>query len=110
MANDSNVSGSLWDNPWFFAADKATVGPSLTCPVTGHSCEGDLSHLCNEYGCARKDGLSPRSDENQLLQGSRSPRKILVSSRFRQRSHETRSGLPRIFSNRSGSGSKPSGK
>ena len=34
------------------------------CPITGHPCEGDLSHLCVEYGCARKGGLSPRSDEN----------------------------------------------
>jgi hypothetical protein len=38
--------------------------PSLRCPITGYSCEGDLSHLCEEYGCARKGGLSPRSDEN----------------------------------------------
>jgi hypothetical protein len=34
------------------------------CPVTGHPCEGDLSYLCEDYGCARKGGLSPRSDEN----------------------------------------------
>ena len=34
------------------------------CPVTGYACEGDLSHLCEEYGCARKGGLSPRSEEN----------------------------------------------
>jgi hypothetical protein len=34
------------------------------CPITGHQCEGDLSHLCADYGCARKGGLSPRSDEN----------------------------------------------
>jgi hypothetical protein len=34
------------------------------CPITGYPCEGDLSHLCEEYGCARKAGLSPRSDEN----------------------------------------------
>jgi hypothetical protein len=36
----------------------------FVCPITGHPCEGDLSHLCEDYGCARKGGLSPRSDEN----------------------------------------------
>jgi hypothetical protein len=34
------------------------------CPITGYLCEGDLSYLCEDYGCARKGGLSPRSDEN----------------------------------------------
>ena len=33
------------------------------CPITGYRCEGDLSYLCEDYGCARKGGLSPRSDE-----------------------------------------------
>ena len=36
----------------------------LRCPITGYPCEGDLSHLCEDYGCARKGGLSPHSDEN----------------------------------------------
>jgi hypothetical protein len=36
------------------------------CPITSYPCEGDLSHLCEEYGCARKGGLSPRSNENLL--------------------------------------------
>jgi len=36
----------------------------VRCPITGHPCEGDLSYLCEDYGCARKGGLSPRSDEN----------------------------------------------
>jgi hypothetical protein len=36
----------------------------MLCPVTGHPCEGDLAYLCPEYGCARKGGLSPRSEEN----------------------------------------------
>jgi pimeloyl-ACP methyl ester carboxylesterase len=35
------------------------------CPITNHPCEGDLSYLCEDYGCARKGGLSPHSDENQ---------------------------------------------
>jgi len=34
------------------------------CPITGYPCEGDLSYLCADYGCARKGGLSPHSDEN----------------------------------------------
>ena len=38
--------------------------PFTLCPITGHPCEGDLSYLCEDYGCARKGGLSPRSDEN----------------------------------------------
>jgi hypothetical protein len=36
----------------------------ILCPITGHPCEGDLAYLCPEYGCARKGGLSPRSEEN----------------------------------------------
>ena len=43
------------------------VRPQLSlCPITGYPCEGDLSHLCADYGCgcARKGGLSPHSDEN----------------------------------------------
>jgi len=36
----------------------------VLCPITGRPCEGDLAYLCPEYGCARKGGLSPRSDEN----------------------------------------------
>jgi hypothetical protein len=38
--------------------------PLILCPITGYPCEGDLSYLCEDYGCARKGGLSPRSDEN----------------------------------------------
>jgi hypothetical protein len=54
---------SLWEDPWFFAAVAPNDGQE-TCPVTGYACEGDLSYLCEEYGCARKGGLSPRSEEN----------------------------------------------
>jgi hypothetical protein len=39
-------------------------GSRPICPITGHRCEGDLSHLCEDYGCARKGGLSPHSQEN----------------------------------------------
>ena len=34
------------------------------CPITNYPCEGDLSYLCEDYGCARKGGLSPCSAEN----------------------------------------------
>jgi hypothetical protein len=36
----------------------------IICPITRRPCEGDLAYLCPEYGCARKGGLSPRSEEN----------------------------------------------
>ena len=54
----------LWNNPWFFAAALSASEPPIRCPVTAYPCEGDLSHLCEDYGCARKGGLSPHSDEN----------------------------------------------
>jgi hypothetical protein len=38
--------------------------PLFLCPITGYPCQGDLSYLCEDYGCARKGGLSPRSEEN----------------------------------------------
>ena len=38
--------------------------PLILCPITGYPCVGDLSYLCQDYGCARKAGLSPHSDEN----------------------------------------------
>jgi uncharacterized protein YjiS (DUF1127 family) len=40
--------------------------PRFLCPITAHPCEGDLSQLCEEYGCARKGGLSPHSEENLM--------------------------------------------
>jgi hypothetical protein len=60
---EAAMGKSLWEDPWFFAAVAPNDGQE-TCPVTGYACEGDLSHLCEEYGCARKGGLSPRSEEN----------------------------------------------
>lgn len=38
--------------------------PGITCPITASQCEGDLAYLCTDYGCARKGGLSPHSQEN----------------------------------------------
>lgn len=40
--------------------------PRVICPITAYPCEGDLSHLCEKYGCARKGGLSPHSEENLM--------------------------------------------
>ncbi|MGB8040438.1 MAG: hypothetical protein WCF39_20385 [Pseudolabrys sp.] len=54
----------VWTNPWFFAAALAASKAPIRCPITGYPCEGDISHLCEDYGCARKGGLSPCSDEN----------------------------------------------
>jgi hypothetical protein len=39
-------------------------GRLFLCPITGRPCKGDRAYLCPEYGCARKGGLSPQSDEN----------------------------------------------
>jgi hypothetical protein len=46
------------------AATCIAGAPLFLCPITGYPCEGDLSYICEDYGCARKGGLSPRSDEN----------------------------------------------
>jgi len=46
------------------AAHRGDGKSSPICPITGRRCEGDLSYLCEDYGCARKGGLSPRSEEN----------------------------------------------
>src|SRR4029077_18952019 len=54
----------VWTNLWFFAAALAASKAPIHCPITGYPCEGDISHLCEDYGCARKGGLSPCSDEN----------------------------------------------
>jgi hypothetical protein len=52
-------------NLWFLDLSHNTGGKSsVICPLTGYPCEGDLSHLCDDYGCARKGGLSPHSGEN----------------------------------------------
>jgi len=44
--------------------DGAKSDARVICPITARPCEGDLSHLCKDYGCARKGGLSPHSEEN----------------------------------------------
>lgn len=53
-------------NPRFAVASTCDSNsePRFLCAITGYPCEGDLSNLCEEYGCARKGGLSPRSEEN----------------------------------------------
>jgi hypothetical protein len=54
----------VWNNPRFLATALSASEQPIRCPITGYPCEGDLSHLCEDYGCARKGGVSPRSDEN----------------------------------------------
>ena len=44
--------------------------PLFLCPITGYPCEGDLSYLCEDYGCPRKRGLSPCSQENLQMKVS----------------------------------------
>ena len=54
-------------HPWFAVIDMYRDNDNhmpVVCPITGHLCEGDRSHLCQDYGCARKGGLSPHSSEN----------------------------------------------
>ena len=58
---DAQANGAAGCSP---AAHAATTKASLICPIVGRRCEGDLAYLCEEYGCARKGGLSPRSEEN----------------------------------------------
>ena len=50
-------------NPDTYHLYDATA-PLFLCPLTRYPCEGDLSYLCEDYGCVRKAGLSPSSDEN----------------------------------------------
>lgn len=35
----------------------------FVCPVTGNPCQGEYAHHCEEYGCARRAGLSPEMEE-----------------------------------------------
>lgn len=44
--------------------DQAVHGMRIRCSITGAPCEGDSAHLCVEWGCARKGGISPISHEN----------------------------------------------
>ena len=39
-------------------------GERIRCAITGRACDGDRAYLCDEWGCARKGGLSPISHEN----------------------------------------------
>jgi hypothetical protein len=42
----------------------AVLGMRIRCSITGSPCEGDRAYLCDEWGCARKGGISPISHEN----------------------------------------------
>jgi hypothetical protein len=54
----------VWSNPRLIAEALSAIERPVRCPITGYPCEGDLSQRCENYGCARKGGLSPRSDDN----------------------------------------------
>jgi hypothetical protein len=60
--DDEDATHRGWKAGWRVQADKWRQ--LILCPITGRPCEGDLAYLCPEYGCARKGGLSPRSEEN----------------------------------------------
>lgn len=45
-------------------APRGDDGGRIRCPITGEWCRGILAYLCEDYGCARKGGLSPNPDEN----------------------------------------------
>ena len=60
MSSTNTTNPDIHDRSATFTASAL----SIHCPITGYPCEGDLSHLCEDYGCARKGGLSPHSDEN----------------------------------------------
>ena len=50
----------FWEHPRFWASvsDWSQRSQSrLSCPITGYTCEGDLSHLCEDYGCAPQGRL-----------------------------------------------------
>jgi hypothetical protein len=61
---EAALKGLISNNPCSFAAMLSANEPTIRCPVTNHPCEGDLSHLCEDYGCARKGGLLPYSHDN----------------------------------------------
>jgi hypothetical protein len=58
MSQNKMTGQDVWHRP---AAYNASL---FLRPITGRPCEGDLAYLCEDFGCARKGGLSPRSDEN----------------------------------------------
>jgi len=73
----------------------------VLCPITGHPCEGDLSYLCEDYGCPRKRGLSPYSQENLQMKVSIGPnvirdrRLIIVDRPMSRRSRAWDADRPR---------------
>lgn len=58
QAQQNSAAGRQWAEA---GDDKQSL---FVCPLTGRRCEGDLAYLCEDYGCARKAGLSPHSAEN----------------------------------------------
>ena len=64
-ASGSGEHRSKWKaEVMHFEAEGASRPMRIRCVITGAPCEGDLAHLCADWGCARKGGLSPVSHEN----------------------------------------------
>ena len=73
--------------------------PQFICPITARPCEGDLSHLCEDYGCARKGGLSPHSEENLMANPTQqiySPAFWLFLARWMSRAGTKSQGVTRV--------------
>jgi len=66
--SEASGSGKPWSR-WEAEVMRSQAGPTsrpmrILCVVTGAPCEGDLAYLCDDWGCARKGGISPVSHEN----------------------------------------------
>jgi hypothetical protein len=47
------------DDAALFPSHLGASDGRMICPITAHPCDGDRSFVCEEFGCARKGGLSP---------------------------------------------------
>ena len=50
--------------------DEAAHGMRIRCSITDAPCEGDRAHLCDEWGCPWKDGVSHHLARELLLNNS----------------------------------------
>jgi len=61
-ARASDTNGTSFEA--YTTVAPGVYGMRIRCSITGAPCEGDRAYLCDEWGCARKGGLSPMSHEN----------------------------------------------
>ena len=61
-ARASDTNGTSFEA--YTTVAPGVYGIRIRCSITGAPCEGDRAYLCDEWGCARKGGLSPMSHEN----------------------------------------------